>query len=130
VFFFSIFITSKFLEARCSESCNALILFYWCPIVQAVEKQLDDDNLKIIHPTEFMFTEVKGVIELKYQVVNDRDEPVRGQWLLGLESSNKVHMTTVSYSHTFSTSPVVSVVTGGSYTDRKLQILFMYQTKL
>ena len=44
-----------------------------------------------------MFTEVKGVIELKYQVVNDRDEPVRGQWLLGLESSKEVHMTTVSY---------------------------------
>ena len=102
----------------------------WCPIVQAVEKQFDDDNLKIIHPIEFMFTEVKGVIELKYQVVNDRDEPVRGQWLLGLESSNKVHMTTVSYSHIFSTSPVVSVVTGGSYTDRKLQILFHVPKKV
>ena len=95
-----------------------------------MEKQFDDDNLKIIHPTEFMFTEVKGVIELKYQVVNDRDEPVRGQWLLGLESSNEVHMTTVSYSHIFSTSPVVSVVTGGSYTDRKLQILFHVPKKV
>ena len=93
---------------------------------------MDDENFKIIHPTEFMFTEVKGprVIELDYQVVNGRDEPVRDQWLLGLESSKKVHMTTVSYSHIFSTSPVVSVVTGRSYTDRKLQILFMCQKKL
>ena len=88
---------------------------------------MDDDNLMLIHPTEFMFAEVNGAIELKYQVVNDLDEPVRGQWLLGLESSNKVHMTTVSYSHIFSTSPVVTI---GSYTDRKLQILFMYQKKL
>ena len=76
---------------------------------------MDDNNLMLIHPTEFMFAEVNGAIELKYHVVNDLDEPVRGQWLLGLESSNKVHMTTVSYSHIFSTSPVVSVVTGGSY---------------
>lgn len=91
---------------------------------------MDDNNLMLIHPTEFMFAEVNGAIELKYHVVNDLDEPVRGQWLLGLESSNKVHMTTVSYSHIFSTSPVVSVVTGGSYTDRKLQILFMYPKKV
>ena len=72
-------------------SPNALfILFYWCLIVQTVETQLDDDNLEIIHPTEFMFAEVNVAIELKNQVVNNRDEPVRGQWLLGLESSDKV----------------------------------------
>ena len=63
----------------------------WCSIVQAVERQLDNENLMLIHPTEFMFAEVNGAIELKYQVVNNRDEPVRGQWLLALESSNKVH---------------------------------------
>ena len=64
--------------------------------MQTVERQLDN-NLMKIHPTKFMFAGVNGAIELKYQVVNNRDEPVRGQWLLALESSDKVHMTTVSY---------------------------------
>ena len=62
-----------------------------------MQRQLDNDNLIMIHPTKFMFAGVNGAIELKYQVVNDRDEPVRGQWLLALETSDKVHMTTVSY---------------------------------
>ena len=59
--------------------------------MQTVGIQLDNENLRKIHPTVFMFADGSEAMELKTEVCNDHDQPVRGQWLLAIESSDKVH---------------------------------------